>query len=87
MERMFRVLGFWTGIFSVMFYLGDMYGASLLFLGQTGFFVLLCIWRIFNSLLHWIYILYDIPSYTRSWTLRWHTRHLFLYQPNSIVDL
>ncbi|MDF9514723.1 DUF2626 family protein, partial [Bacillus cereus] len=24
MERMFRVLGFWTGIFSVMFYVGDM---------------------------------------------------------------
>lgn len=41
MERMFRVLGFWTGIFSVMFYLGDMYGTALLFLGQTGFFVLL----------------------------------------------
>ncbi|WP_409194071.1 DUF2626 family protein, partial [Bacillus cereus] len=41
MERMFRVLGFWTGIFSVMFYVGDMQPAALLFLGQTGFFVLL----------------------------------------------
>ena len=41
MERMFRVLGFWTGIFSVMFYVGDMHSTALLFLGQTGFFVLL----------------------------------------------
>ena len=31
MERMFRVLGFWTGIFSVMFYVGDMQPAALLF--------------------------------------------------------
>ncbi|CAM4127474.1 membrane protein [Bacillus manliponensis] len=41
MDRMFRVLGFWTGIFAVMFYVGDMEAVSLLFLGQTGFFVLL----------------------------------------------
>ena len=41
MERMFRVLGFWTGIFSVMFYLGHMTGASVLFLAQTLFFFLL----------------------------------------------
>lgn len=41
MERMFRVCGFWTGIFAIFFYLGDMYQASLLFFAQTGFFVLL----------------------------------------------
>jgi hypothetical protein len=41
MDRMFRVLGFWTGIFTVMLYLGDMHKTSLLFLAQTGFFVLL----------------------------------------------
>ena len=41
MDRMFRVLGFWTGIFTVMFYLGEMEKTSLLFLAQTGFFVLL----------------------------------------------
>ena len=35
------MLGFWTGIFSVMFYVGDMHSTALLFLGQTGFFVLL----------------------------------------------
>ncbi|SEM28147.1 Protein of unknown function [Mesobacillus persicus] len=41
MDRMYRVLGFWTGIFAVMFFVGDMYTASLLFFGQTGFFLLL----------------------------------------------
>ena len=38
MDRMFRVLGFWTGIFTVMFWLGDMDKTALLFLAQTGFF-------------------------------------------------
>ena len=41
MERMFRVLAFWTGIFTVMFFVGDMYVASLLFLVQTAFFLTL----------------------------------------------
>ncbi len=41
MDRMYRVLGFWTGIFAVMFFLGDMFTASLIFFGQCGFFVLL----------------------------------------------
>ncbi len=41
MDRMFRVLGFWTGIFAVIFYLGDMPKTSLIFLGQTGFFIML----------------------------------------------
>ena len=41
MDRMFRVLGFWTGIFAVMFYLGHMQTTALLFFAQTGFFVLL----------------------------------------------
>lgn len=41
MDRMYRVIGFWTGIFTVMFYLGDMYTPSLLFFGQTVFFVFL----------------------------------------------
>ncbi len=41
MDNMYKVLGFWTGIFAVMFYLGDMYSASLLFLANTGLFILL----------------------------------------------
>ncbi|QFT89822.1 hypothetical protein FIU87_14255 [Bacillus sp. THAF10] len=41
MDRMYRVMGFWTGIFAVMFYLGHMTQTSLLFFGQTVFFILL----------------------------------------------
>ncbi|MEC5422259.1 DUF2626 domain-containing protein [Virgibacillus sp. C22-A2] len=39
MDRMFRVLAFWTGIFTVMFYVGDMQKTALLFLVQTVFFL------------------------------------------------
>ncbi|HAM80219.1 DUF2626 domain-containing protein [Ornithinibacillus bavariensis] len=39
MDRMFRVLGFWTGIFTVMFYVGGMFNVSILFLVQTVFFL------------------------------------------------
>ncbi|UJL44843.1 DUF2626 domain-containing protein [Virgibacillus sp. NKC19-16] len=41
MDRMFRVLAFWTGIFTVMFYVGDMLQTALLFLIQTAFFLTL----------------------------------------------
>ncbi|MEE8669059.1 MAG: DUF2626 domain-containing protein [Heyndrickxia coagulans] len=40
MDRMYRVLGFWTGVMAVMFSLGGMKETALLFLAQTGFFVL-----------------------------------------------
>ena len=39
MSGMFRVLAFWTGIFTVMFYIGDMTNTALLFLAQTAFFL------------------------------------------------
>lgn len=39
MSRMYKVLGFWTGIIGVMAYLGDMQDMALLFLGQTIMFV------------------------------------------------
>jgi len=39
MDRMFRVLAFWTGIFTVMFYIGDMMTPAILSLVQTVFFL------------------------------------------------
>ncbi|SHF60864.1 DUF2626 domain-containing protein [Ornithinibacillus halophilus] len=39
MDRMFRVLAFWTGIFTVMFYVGGMIEVALLSLVQTAFFL------------------------------------------------
>jgi len=41
MDRMFRVLAFWTGIFTVMFVIGEMPDAAMLFLVQTVFFLTL----------------------------------------------
>ena len=41
MDRMFRVCGFWTGIFAIMFFVGGMYTTSLIFFVQTGFFLIL----------------------------------------------
>ncbi|MFC0522624.1 DUF2626 domain-containing protein [Pontibacillus salicampi] len=41
MDRMFRVLGFWTGIFTVMFFVGELHDAAMLSLVQTVFFVAL----------------------------------------------
>lgn len=41
MDRMYRVLGFWTGIFAVMFYVGKMFEVSLIFFISTAFFVIL----------------------------------------------
>lgn len=41
MDRVFRMLGFWTGIFTVMFYVGDMMVPSVLSLIQTVFFLTL----------------------------------------------
>jgi len=39
MDRMFRVLAFWTGIFTIMFYIGDMMTPAILSLVQTVFFL------------------------------------------------
>lgn len=39
MERMYRVLAFWSGIFAVLFMVGDMNGAAILFFAQTAIFI------------------------------------------------
>ena len=41
MDRMFRVLAFWTGIFMIMFFVGEMYNTAVIFLVQTAFFLTL----------------------------------------------
>ena len=41
MDNMFKVLGWWTGIFAVLFFAGDMLPAALLFVANTVFFLLL----------------------------------------------
>lgn len=41
MDNMFKLLGWWTGIFAIMFFVGDMLPAALLFVANTVFFLLL----------------------------------------------
>ncbi|KIL44392.1 DUF2626 domain-containing protein [Jeotgalibacillus soli] len=58
MDKMYRVMGFWTGIFSVMFYLGDMPKTSLLFLAQTGFFILLGYLKLSERMYVYVFFVY-----------------------------
>lgn len=58
MERMFRVLAFWTGIFTVMFFVGDMYVASLLFLVQTAFFLTLSYLKLSERMYMYLFAAY-----------------------------
>ena len=55
MDRMYRVLSFWTGIFTVMFYVGGMNVLALLFLAQTGFFLLLGYLRLSERMYMYIF--------------------------------
>lgn len=41
MDNMFKLLGWWTGIFAIMFFVGGMLPAALLFVANTVFFLLL----------------------------------------------
>ncbi|GER68358.1 DUF2626 domain-containing protein [Weizmannia acidilactici] len=58
MDRMYRVLGFWTGVMAVMFYLGDMKETALLFLAQTGFFVLVSYLKLSERMYMYIFGVY-----------------------------
>ncbi len=82
MERMFRVLGFWTGIFSVMFYVGGYaFGCTTIFRTNrilrtfklfkiNRAYVYIRIRGIFDCFLHRIYILHDVFTCPRGWTLK-----------------
>lgn len=58
MDRMFRVLAFWTGIFTVFFYVGEMYIAAILFLVQTAFFLTLSYLRLSERMYMYLFYAY-----------------------------
>ncbi|SDI32281.1 DUF2626 family protein [Natribacillus halophilus] len=39
MSRMYRVMAFWTGVFAVLFFVGEMYEVSLIFFANTAAFI------------------------------------------------
>ncbi|CAM5249880.1 hypothetical protein LSPH24S_05024 [Lysinibacillus sphaericus] len=76
MDNMYKVMAFWTGIFAVMFYLGGMNEVSLLFVGNTVILIIRLLEpfrtyvhvhfrSIFNCILRWLHVLYNIHS--RTW--------------------
>lgn len=55
MDRMFRVLGFWTAVFSAMFFAGKYPIMGFIFLAQTGFFLLLGYLRLSERMYMYIF--------------------------------
>ena len=58
MDNVYKMLGFWTGIFAVMFFVGDMYTTSLIFFGQTGFFLLLSYLKLSERMYMYVFAAY-----------------------------
>lgn len=63
MDRMFRVLGFWTFIIALMFLAGDMFIPSALFLLQTVIFVVLGYLRLTERTYMYLFGVYMLVSF------------------------
>ncbi|OXM86071.1 DUF2626 domain-containing protein [Paenibacillus rigui] len=67
MDRMFRVLGFWTLVIGLMALAGDMIPMAMLFFAQTAIFVLLGYLRLSERtyiLLFWGYMILSFTGFT-----------------------
>ena len=63
MDKVFKTLGFWTAIFAVMFYVGDMSMMSFIFVAQTGFFVLLGYLKLTERMYMYIFAAYLVVCF------------------------
>ncbi|MFB4164825.1 MULTISPECIES: DUF2626 domain-containing protein [Alteribacillus] len=54
MDRMFRMMGFWTAVFAILFFVGDMFSMAILFFAQTAGFLALGYMRLTERM--YIYI-------------------------------
>jgi len=67
LDRMFRVLGFWTLVIGLMALAGDMIPMAMLFFAQTALFVLLGYLRLSERtyiLLFWGYMILSFTGFT-----------------------
>ncbi|MDQ1912969.1 DUF2626 domain-containing protein [Paenibacillus sp. GD4] len=67
MDRMFRVLGFWTLVIGLMGLAGDLIPMALIFFAQTAVFVLLGYMKLSERtyiLLFWGYMLISFTGFT-----------------------
>lgn len=67
MDRMFRVLGFWTLVIGLMALAGDLIPMALIFFAQTAIFVLLGYMKLSERiyiLLFWGYMIISFTGFT-----------------------
>ncbi|PZE22667.1 DUF2626 domain-containing protein [Paenibacillus xerothermodurans] len=67
MDRMFRVLGFWTLVIGLMALAGEMVPMAMLFFAQTAIFVLLGYLKLSERtyiLLFWGYMILSFTGFT-----------------------
>lgn len=67
MDRMFRVLGFWTLVIGLMALAGDLVPMAMLFFAQTAIFVLLGYLKLSERayiLLFWGYMIISFTGFT-----------------------
>jgi hypothetical protein len=67
MDRMFRVLGFWTLVIGLMALAGEMIPMAMLFFAQTAIFVLLGYLKLSERtyiLLFWGYMILSFTGFT-----------------------
>lgn len=67
MDRMFRVLGFWTLVIGLMALAGDLIPMALIFFAQTAIFVLLGYMKFSERtyiLLFWGYMIVSFTGFT-----------------------
>ena len=60
MDKVFKMVGFWTAMFAILFYVGDKVTMSVFFLVQTGFFVLLGYMKLTERMYMYIFAAYLI---------------------------
>lgn len=60
MDKVFKMVGFWTAMFAILFYVGDMVTMSVFFLVQTGLFVLLGYMKLTERMYMYIFAAYLI---------------------------
>ncbi len=58
MDKVFKMLGFWTAMFAILFYIGDMTTMAFFFLAQTGFFVLLGYMKLTERMYMYVFAAY-----------------------------
>ena len=69
MDKLFKTLGFWTAMFAILFYVGDMMMMTLFFIAQTGFFILLGYMKLTERMYMYVFAAYLVFFFCRIYIL------------------